>query len=473
MLRWTESHSGSGLVLAAALTLVGCVAGPSFKTPASSPDAAYTLVPLTSLAEARQLAPGEPMPEQWWTLLRSPRLDAVIQQALTDNQDLAGAQARLSEAQELAGIAASERFPRIQLDASAGRRKNGAATVGDQQLPTFSYFSVGPSISYLFDFAGGVRRGVEQQRALAEYQAHQLEAAQLSLSGNVTLQALAAASARAQIRTVEALLTDDDTDLQLVQTALDAGSASRVDVLTAQSQRASDEALLPPLRRDLGIASHALALLVGRTPAEWSPPEFELAEFSLAQQMPLSLPSELAHRRPDIRAAEAQLHAATAAVGVSTANLYPQITLQASASLQSTTLNHLFESDSGAGGLSGNLTAPIFNHGALRARQRAAEAAMRGARAHYQQVVLQSFTQVADALESLEYDLQLLDALQKAQTTAAENLALTRESYVNGNATVLQVLTAERLNQQAQIGLVRAQAQRFADAAQLLVALGG
>jgi NodT family efflux transporter outer membrane factor (OMF) lipoprotein len=281
------------------------------------------------------------------------------------------------------------------------------------------------------------------------------------------------AAARAQIHTVEALLADDDTDVQLVQSALDAGSASRVDVLTAQSQRASDAALLPPLRRELGVATHALALLVGRTPAEWSPPEFDLDEFSLAQSLPLSLPSELAHRRPDIRAAEAQLHAATAAVGVATANLYPKITLTATATLQSTTLHHLFDSDSGAGGLGGNLTAPIFNHGALRARQQAAEAAMHAARAHYQQVVLQSFAQVADAMEALEHDMQLLDALQNAQATATENLQLTRESYAAGNATVLQVLTAERLNQQAQIGLVRARAQRLADAAQLLVALGG
>jgi NodT family efflux transporter outer membrane factor (OMF) lipoprotein len=455
-----------------ALTLGGCVSGPSFTTPASAVDS-YTSVPLTDLEAARQLAPGQPLPDPWWSLLHSPRLDATIQLALAGNQDLAAAQATLAEAGALAGVTANERYPRVQLDASAGRQKIGAASVGDQNFPTFTYYSIGPSISYVFDFAGGLRRGVEQQRALAEYQSHQVDAAHLSVSGNVALQALAAASARAQLRTLEALLADDDTDVQLVQTSLDAGSASRLDLLNAQSQRASDAALLPPIRHELAVATHALTLLAGRTPAEWAPPEFDLGDFEVPATLPLSVPSELAHRRPDIRAAEAQLHAATAAVGVSTANLYPRVTLQATASMQSTGLGRLFDANSEAGGLSGGVTAPLFNHGALRARRQAAEAALLAARAHYRQVVLQSFAQVADALEALENDAQLLAALHTAQSTAAENLALTRESYVAGNATVLQVLTAERLNQQAQLGLVRAQAQRQTDTVKLLLALGG
>jgi outer membrane protein TolC len=172
-------------------------------------------------------------------------------------------------------------------------------------------------------------------------------------------------------------------------------------------------------------------------------------------------------------AAEAQLHAATAGVGVASANLYPQISLTATASLQANVLHSLFDAKSDAGGLTGNLVAPLFDHGALRAKQRAAVAIMHSALASYEQVVLNSFGQVADALEALNHDEELLTGERSAVATAADNLALTRESYSAGNSGVLQVLEAERQNQQARIGLVRAQSQRLQDTVQLLLALGG
>jgi len=244
-------------------------------------------------------------------------------------------------------------------------------------------------------------------------------------------------------------------------------------VLTAQSQLANDQTLLPALRRDLSNAAHALALLTGQAPADWSPPEFRLDEFAVPSRLPVSLPSELAHRRPDILAAEAQLHAATAAIGVATANLYPQIGLTANASFQSNTLRTLFESSSGAWGFMGSLAQPLYNHGELRAKQRAATEAMHTAASTYQQVLLSAFTQVADALEGLDHDQELLDSEQAAVAIAADNLNLTRESYSAGNSGVLQVLEAQRQNQQARLGLVRAQSARLQDMVQLLLALGG
>jgi outer membrane protein TolC len=185
------------------------------------------------------------------------------------------------------------------------------------------------------------------------------------------------------------------------------------------------------------------------------------------------LPSDVARSRPDILAAEAQLHAANADVGVASSDLYPHINLSASADLQSTALNHLFDSSSTAGGLTGALTAPLFDHGALRARQRAALAALRAAHAHYEQTVLASFGQIADALEALEHDAQLLAAEQRAVDAAAANLDLTRRSYSAGNVGILQMLDAERSHQQAQLGLIRARAQRYQHAMQLVLASGG
>jgi NodT family efflux transporter outer membrane factor (OMF) lipoprotein len=246
-----------------------------------------------------------------------------------------------------------------------------------------------------------------------------------------------------------------------------------VDVVNAQSQLANDEALLPPLRRDLSSAANALAVLVGRTPDAAPAADFALDQFQPPEHLPLSLPSELAHRRPDIQAAEARLHAATAAVGVASANLYPQISLTATGSLQANQLRDLFEASSAAGGLTGSLTQPLFDNGALRAKKQAAIDAMHAVRANYEQVVLSAFGQVADALDALAHDQELLASEHSAVSVAADNLDLTRESYSAGNSGVLQVLEAQRQNQQARVGLVRAESQRLQDTVQLLLALGG
>ncbi|HEY1724023.1 MAG TPA: efflux transporter outer membrane subunit [Steroidobacteraceae bacterium] len=452
---------------AAVLTLIvsGCVAGPDFVAPAAPSATRYTTEPVD--------AGGAAEPDAWWLLLNSSQLDAVIREALAANRTLAAARSTLAEAQALSDAAEAGRYPHADLDAGIGRQKYGAAFLGPQHLPPFTYYSIGPAVSYTFDFAGGVHRTIEQQRALAEVQQHEVQAAALSLSGNVAMQALAAASAHAQIDNLQALLEDDRRDLKLVQDAFTDGAATRVDVVNAQSQLANDEALLPPLRRDLSSATNALAVLVGRTPDAAPATEFSLDEFHPPEHLPLTLPSELAHRRPDIQAAEARLHAATAAVGVASANLYPQISLTATASLQANQLRSLFEASSAAGGLAGSLTQPLFDHGALRARKQAAIDAMNSSQANYEQIVLSAFGQVADSLDALGHDQELLASEQAAVSVAAENLELTRESYSAGNSGVLQVLEAQRQNQQARVGLVRAESQRLQDTVQLLLSLGG
>ncbi len=190
------------------------------------------------------------------------------------------------------------------------------------------------------------------------------------------MQALEAASLRAQIHTVEELLGRDRETLRMVREAYDAGSISRMDVTTAQSQLASDMTLLPPLRESLGVAEHALALLVGTTPAQVALPALELEQFTLPPDVPLSVPSELARRRPDILAAEAQLHAATAAVGIAESNFYPQLTIRAGTSQQSIDAGGLFDGASNAWSLTSGLIAPLFDGGRLRAEKQAAVAAM-------------------------------------------------------------------------------------------------
>jgi NodT family efflux transporter outer membrane factor (OMF) lipoprotein len=454
-----------------ALLLTGCVAGPDFQSPKTPPTERYTTEALPSLTLPG--ADGATVPQMWWSLFQSQKLDDTVHTALAGNRDLRRAQATLKQANELLGVARAAKNPEVTGDAGAGRQKLGAAFLGGFDLPPFSYYSIGTSVSYVFGLAGGVRRTIEQQQALAEVQQHELNAAQLSLTGNVVLQAFAIASARAQIRAAEAVLDDDRRNVELVRKAFQEGSVPRLDVLSAESQLAQDETLMPPLRQELSAARHALAVLVGEAPGNWSPPDFELEDFTPPATLPVSLPSELARRRPDILAHEAQLHAATAGVGMAAANLYPQIKLTGSLSLQSISLKSLFDATNDAYSIAGGVTQPLFDFGKRRAQKRAAEAAMQASLANYEQTVLTAFRQVADVLAALEHDSQQTEAQQRALEVAESSLALTRESYSAGNTGVLQILDAERQVQRARIGVARARAQKMQDTAELVVALGG
>ncbi|MGH8712961.1 MAG: efflux transporter outer membrane subunit [Casimicrobiaceae bacterium] len=472
------------VALLLALGVASCAVGPDFERPLAPVADRYTAAgdmarapagPAMPAAEPRQriILGGTPAAE-WWTSFRSERLDTTVQQALAGSPTLVAASATLAQAQALVAARAGTLYPPVALNGGVGRQKNGAQFLGPTgSSPPFNYFAVGSSVSYALDYTGGAARSVEQRQALADYQEQQLRAARLALTGNVVVQAMAIMSARAQIAAIESLLADDRRNLDLVQASFDAGNVARIDVLSAQSQLANDRTLLPPLRQQISVAQHALAILAGRTPANWTPPSFDLSELSLPEEIPVSLPSELVHRRPDILAAEAQLHAATASVGVAAADLYPHINLTASGGLQALTLQSLFEPSSLVFSLAAGLTAPLFDGGTLRAEHRAATEAMRASAANYQQAVLRAFQQVADALEALQHGAELLDAQAQALDSARANVELARESYRAGNAGVLQVLDAERLFQGARLGYVRAKAQRYADTAQLFLALGG
>ena len=411
----------------------------------------------------------------WWRLFQSQPLDEVIRRATSNSHTLAAARSTLLEAQELVTAESGARYPQVSVDAGAGRQKYGAQFAGPFNVPPFTYLAVGAAVSYTLDYTGKIARSVEQRQALAQYQRSEADAAYLALTGNVALQAMMIASIRAQLQAVSRLLAEDRDNLTLVRTAFVDGSVSKTDVLTAESQLASDETLLPPLYHQLAVARHALAVLVGQAPAHWSPPDFELGEIALPRELPVSLPSELVHRRPDILAAEAQLHAATAAVGIATANLYPQIILTASGGQQALPAAawQLFDRSGAAWSLISGLTAPIFDGGTLRAYRRAAIDELQASAERYQQTVLESFGQVADVLDALSQDGANLSAQMRAQAAAQSSLELSRESYGAGNAGILQVLDAQRQCEQAQLGFVRAQAQRYLDTTQLFLALGG
>jgi NodT family efflux transporter outer membrane factor (OMF) lipoprotein len=468
------------VVTLCATILGGCALGPDFKRPDPPHADRYTGQPLRlesgdlpAGSEQRVIA-GEELRRDWWRLFQSAEIDDIVRRALARNRTLVAAAATLAQSQELAAAQAGSLYPQVGITAGIGRQKYGAQFLGDAaKPPAFTYFAVGPTVSYALDYAGGVARSVEQQYALAEFQRRQLDAAYLAVTGNAVMQALRIASLRAQIATVEALIEQDRENLKLVQVAFDAGSVSRVDIVSATSQLASDATVLPPMRQELSVARHALAIVLGQPPANAVLPDFDLANVELPRRLPLTLPSELAHRRPDILAAEAQLHAATAAVGIANANLYPHINLTAATGQQATDVARLFDRASNVWSLAGELVAPILDGGTLRAEQRAAVDAMHASAASYEQTVLIAFGQVADSLQALDHGAELSDAQLRAEDAARDNLDLTRKSYHEGNVGILQVLDAERVYQRARLGLERARAQRYLDTAQLFLALGG
>lgn len=464
-------------VAVTACLLSACAVGPDFKQPDAPTVTRYTGEASQPASDPLQrLVYGASPPADWWALFESEELNRLMQQAKESNFTLAAARSSLGQAQELLAAQRGTRLPQVGLNGGSGRQQLGAKFLGSFQLPTFTYYAIGADVSYTLDYTGGVARSIEQRQALADYYQHEVDAAWLSLTGNVALQYFTIVFTKAQIQAVEELLAEDRTNLDLVSRALKAGTVTKVDELSARAQLAQDATLLPPLRQQLDTAHHALAVLLGKAPSEFVDADASFVksdQLRLPQEVPVTLPSELVHRRPDILSAEAQLHAATAAVGVATANLYPRITLSATASQEAVTTGRLFDSSSFAWSLISGITAPLFDGGTLRAERRAALEAVHVSAANYQQTVLESFGQIANLLVAAKHDQELLDAQTTAAETATSSVELARASYSAGNVGVLTVLDAERQRLQARLGLLRAQSQRFADTAQLLLAMGG
>lgn len=461
------------------LILAGCTAGPNFQRPAATADTRYTTQGEVDLgqgdaaADAQHVAYGAKLAADWWSLFHSRDLDRVVQQAIADNHTLAAARATLAQAGEQVAAGRGRLYPQIDANAGAERELVNLAAFGFKgENPTINLFSLGGNISFDLDLAGGTRRQIENLIALADAQAHQVAAAYLSLSGNVVVQAITIASINAQIAAVTDIIASDERNVSLTQTSFAAGFTTQVDVLAAQSQLANDRTLLPPLRQQLGAARHALAVYVGRAPADWSPPDFQLAELVLPRDVPVSLPSALVHQRPDILVAEQQLHAASAAIGVAEARLYPDINLTAGVEQQALKTGFLFANAYNGWNFGAGLTTPLFHGGTLRAEKRAAEDAYKASLETYQQTVLHAFAQVADQLQALDHDGQELAEQQRALDVAQNALELARASFQDGATGVLNVLEAQRQFQQARLGYVRAQAQRYLDTAELLVATG-
>ncbi|HEX7130861.1 MAG TPA: efflux transporter outer membrane subunit [Rhodanobacteraceae bacterium] len=462
--------------------LAGCAVGPDYTRPEAPAVDRYTAQPLpaqtvstdTAGGDAQRFLEGHDVPDRWWTTFGNEELDRRVQQALAHSPTIASAQAALREAEENAKAARGSFFPSLDASAGATRQKaSGAQFGGGFSSSPFTLYNAGVSVGYVFDIFGGVRRGVEAQSALADAQRAQLDATYLMLASNVVTASLQEASLREQVRATEEIADSLKKELDIARKQQQIGAKSLSDTLAVESQLASTQATLPPLRKQLAATRDQLATYLGVTPAQMQLQPIELADVTLPQDVPVSLPSKIVEQRPDIRAASAQLHAATAQVGVATANMLPQLTLSGSAGSQALHAGDLFSAGTGAWSLGLNLLQPIFHGGELLHKKRAAQAGMERAVADWQQTVLAAFQNVADTLQALDLDAQGLAAQNTAERAASRRLELTRTQYQVGAVDYLTLLDAERQYQQSRIALIQARAARLADTAALYAALGG
>ena len=458
-----------------AALLAGCTVGPDFQRPAAPGDTSYrTPDEIRPATGAPAVVTGNGPALRWWTAFGSPRLDALVDQAIAHNQTLAASNATLAAAREQVAAIRGRQLPQVDATARIEHETVNLSAFGFPGTnPEFSLYSVGGGVSYDLDLFGGTRRRVEQAAAQAETQLRQTQAAHLTVAGQVVNQVLTIAAIRAQIATAEALLADDRRNVDLTQKRKDGGEGTLVEVLTAQSQFEADRADIPQLSQQLSEARHLLATLVELTPAALAQADFDFADLTLPTPIPVTLPSALVHKRPDILQAEASVHVATAAVGIATAQLYPDITLGATVTQGAPNIGDIVSSAFRGFDIFGGLSAPIFHGGTLKAERRAAIDRATAAQATYQQTVLDAFRQVADLLQSIDSDQRSVANQRESVQVAGRSVGLSRRSFQVGNTGILQILDSERQYQRASANLVDAQARQFLDVARLYVATAG
>lgn len=466
--------------------LAGCTVGPDFVRPDPPRDKTYLASGQTAETvairdvlggDAQRFVSDLDIPAQWWQVYRSQPLDNLIQRSLIANPDIQAAIQALKAAQYTARAQRAALFPVVSLSGSGTQntQSNVLSPTPASGANVFGLFTGMLNITYMLDLWGGTRRSAESLEAQAEAQCFVLEAAYLTLASNVVVAAITEASLRGQIANIERSIEIQRETLGLLQRRLAIGQGALADVAVQQAALAQNEATLPPLRNQLSQQRNLLAQLTGQTTANLPSETFNLESLVLPQNLPVSLPSRMVEQRPDVRSAEANVHAAAANVGVATANMLPQITLGMSYGSTSTDLAMLFSPLVGASFVGGvaSATQTVLDGGALSSRRRAAVALWEESKAQYRSTVLTAFRNVADTLRSLENDAVTLKAAADAERAARLSLDIVRRRVASGDAGVLDALNAEAVWRTAQIALVQAQAARYADTAALFQALGG
>lgn len=469
----TFSSSSVSLLAFAAALLAGCAVGPDYTSPAAPDVAAYDSMPVPdkTVDGVQKMQPGQDIPAQWWALFHSDNLNGLVTLAIKDNPDLASAEASLRVAQDNLAAGSTSLFPTVSGSFSSQRAKTAGVSSTGSAIYTLHNASV--DVSYNLDVWGGTRRTIEQLQAQADLARFEKEAAYLTLTSNVVTAAIQEASLREQITATREIIADQEKTLNILKARFEAGAVAKSAVLEQEATVASAKTNLPPLEHQLVVTQHSLQALVGQMPTVAPKGKFELADLTLPQEVPLSLPSKLVAQRPDVREAEENLHAASAAIGIAEAARLPNIVLSADIGSMANVFDKLLSPGGGFWGFGASATQTLFDAGALSDKEDAARDAYTGAAAQYRKTVLAAFQNVADTLHALQSDAESLNAKRDSEKAASDSLALIQTQFKAGAISIAELLNAEQIQQQAKAAYVQAKAQRFADTAALFAALGG
>jgi NodT family efflux transporter outer membrane factor (OMF) lipoprotein len=461
-------------ILASAVALAGCAVGPNFKTPAPPASNRYSADQTLDVA-GQTVRLGAAVPAQWWTAFGSPELNAMVAEALKANPDLKSADAALRQAREDLAAQKGALFPSVDASYQAQRAKTSDALspVLADNSDLYSLHTAELDVSYVLDVFGGTRRAVEAAAAQAEAQRFQYEAARQTLIANVISGAVQEAALRQQLQAAEGQAKAARDILDFTRRQAAAGGLGRADIAAQETTVAQADQAVPPLRKALAQQRTAMAVLLGRETGGTAFAGLDLNHVSLPADLPVALPAQLVRQRPDIRAAEANLHAASAGVGVAIAARLPTLTLSASGGGSSPGLQSLFTQGNDFWTLTAGAAQPIFQGGALLHRQKAAEAAFDQAKAQYRSTVLNALKNVADALDAVARDAEALNSAVVADMAAEQSLQFSRRQLELGEIGALAERSAEQAAWQARSALAAATAARYADTAALFQALGG
>lgn len=471
------------VLLAASALLGACAVGPDFKVPPAPDVSGYTPEPLANTTASAATAGGatqhfdrnRDLPGQWWTLFHSKDLNSLVERALAANPDLQAAQAALTVAKHNVYAQEGLLFPAINGNVAATRGLAPIAAPSDvgAENPTFNLFTTQLTVSYVPDVFGGTRRSIEALTAQADSQRFALEATYLTLTSNLAGAAVQEASLRGQIAATKSIIKIEADVLSLLQRQYKLGEIAESDVVAQQAALAQVEQTLPPLEKQLAQERDLLAALSGSLPSEGLPQKFNLSGLRLPRDLPVSLPAHLVEQRPDVRAAQANLQAASAQIGVAIANRLPNITLTGNPGSTALAINQLFTPGTEFWSITGSVTQPIFQGGTLLHRELAAKAAYKQAGAQYRSTVITAFQNVADALRAIQSDAVTLQKAVASERATFKSLDITRKRMQLGDINYLALLNAQQAYQQALISLVQAKAARYADTVALFQALGG
>jgi NodT family efflux transporter outer membrane factor (OMF) lipoprotein len=472
---WRSSIVSSSLLL----VVSGCAVGPNFHRPDAPPVTQYSYGPqpaetLPVDGTAQRFELGKVVTADWWRLFQSTSLDAVITEAIANNPSLEATEASLRASQNNLRSGYGIFYPAVDANGSATRERYSSANIGGK-LPgsVFNLFTLSTSVTYALDVFGGQRRLVEALHAEVDVAHANDQAAFLALTGNIVNTVIARAAYHAEIEAMRQLIDLQKEQVRLAAVQAGAGTVPYSNVLTLRSQLASNEATIPQLQQKSAQSAHLLAALTGHVPVQWKAPEVKLTDLTLPRELPVSLPSDLVRQRPDILAAEATAHAASANIGVATAAMLPSVTLSGGAGAATNMASALFPSNGKSWNVGAAVTTPVFEGGTLWFKRKAAMDNYQQAMALYRQTVLTAFEQVADSLRALDHDARTLLAQHEALADAQEALRLVQANYQAGLATYLDVLASDAQYHQAKLTDIQAIAVRYQDTVALFAALGG